>query len=149
MTRLITHLIAPLLPAIIPLILLAACATTPARDAAQACEAARSGDIVSAIDAADRAYNKIDKLTTRDLCQLASSYAIIAIVSGDLGAADRFEDVYEASFASNKVEAESFYSSLDKKMAEGLKIVSGLLKGKTIYATTNVARSVNVPMEAL
>lgn len=130
MPRLIVNLIAPLLPAIIPLILLVACASTPGRDAADACEAAERGDIVAAIDAADKAYASFDKLSTRDLCNLAASYAVIAITSGDINAADRFEDAYKASLAENKQEAEKYYASLDPQMSEGLTIVAGLLRRK-------------------
>lgn len=136
MPRLIVNLIAPLLPAIIPLILLVACASTPGRDAADACEAAERCDIVAAIDAADKAYANFNKLSTRDLCNLAASYAVIAITSGDINAADRFEDAYKASLAENREDAEKYYASLDPQMSEGLTIVAGLLAGNDLYAST-------------
>lgn len=133
MPRPLITLIAQLLPAIIPLALLAACASSPAREAEDACEAARRGDIIAAVDAANRAYADFDHLSTDDLCRLAASYAVIALTSGDINAADRFEYVYKASLESDPGRANQFYASLDPNMAEGLRIVAGLFDGKGIY----------------
>lgn len=139
MPRLLVNLIAPLLPALIPLVLLAACASTPAREAADACDAARRGDIPEAITAADKAYAQFDKLTTDDLCRLAASYAVIALSTGDINAADRFQEAYKSSLSTDSKEANEFYASLDPQMSEGLKIISGLLDGQGIYTTASSA----------
>lgn len=147
MPRLLVNLIAPLLPALIPLILLAACASTPAREAADACEAARNGNITEAITAADKAYSHLDKLSTQDLCRLSASYAVIALTTGDAEAAQRFQQTYKASLAVDSTEANRFYASLDPQMAEGLKIISGLLDGQGIYATSSGKTDIS-PKEA-
>lgn len=137
MPRFLVNLVAPLLPALIPLILFAACATSPSRETANACEAAERGDIPAAVKAADRAYSQFDKLSTDDLCRLAASYAVIALTNSDEQAADRFQRAYKASIQSDPEGAEKYYSTLDPQMAEGLAIISGLLDGEGIYTTTS------------
>ncbi len=139
MQRLFINLIAPILPALIPLILLAACATTPGQEASEACEAARDGHFTEAIESADKAYSHLDKLSNRDLCNLAAAYATIAIENGDLDAADRFGEVYTSSMAKDPEGSAKFYSSLDSRMSTGLKLLSGLLAGQGIYATTPIS----------
>lgn len=143
MHRLITNLIAPILPALLPLILLAACATTPGMEASQACEDAQKGDIAAATVAADKAYASVDKLNVEGLCKLAAAYATIAITTGDLEAAGRFEEVYQASIDQDSAIAEKYYASLDPQMTGGLKIVSGLLAGNKIYSHTTSTTSFN------
>lgn len=141
MPRFFVNLVAPLLPALIPLILFAACATSPSRETAKACEAAERGDIPAAIEAADRAYSQFDKLTTDDLCRLAASYAVIALTNSDEQAADRFQKAYKASMKSDPEGAEKYYATLDPQMAEGLAIISGLLDGEGIYTTTSSSQA--------
>ncbi|MCM1029373.1 MAG: hypothetical protein NC342_06295 [Pseudoflavonifractor sp.] len=151
MARLFSSLIAPLLPAIIPLIILAACATSPGHDAAQACEAAEKGDIPAAMEAANKAFTHYEQLSTSDLCRLAAAYAVITITSGDEQAADRFQTVYKASLTSDPQEADSFYRTLDPQMADGLAIISGLLDGQGIYTgvptdTATITRPSSEPL---
>lgn len=139
MHRIIINLIAPILPALIPLILLAACASTPGQEASEAYEAACNGNFAEATEAADKAYAHLDKLNNTDLCNLAAAYAAIAVTNGDLDAADRFEVVYTSSLAKDPEGSAKFYSSLEPEMSTGLKLLSGLLAGQGIYATTPVS----------
>lgn len=141
MPRFLVNLVAPLLPALIPLILFAACASSPSRETANACEAAEKGDIPAAIEAADRAYSQFDKLSTDDLCRLAASYAVIALTNSDEQAADRFQKAYKASMQSDPEAAKKYYDTLDPQMAEGLAIISGLLDGEGIYTTTSESQT--------
>lgn len=134
MARFFSALVAPLLPAIIPLILLVACAKTPAQEASQAYDAARNGDIEMARKDASRAYDQYENLPVEDLCRLAAAYAMIAITTGDDEAADRFQTVYKASMTIDPLAADSFYRSQDPQMADGLAIISGLLDGNGIYS---------------
>lgn len=139
MLRLLANLIAPLLPALIPLALFAACATTPADQAREACEAAAEGDMPQAREAADAAFEKIDRLPLDAICRLAASYAVIALTTGDEQAADRFQTAYSLSVASDSTAANRFYNSLDPQMADGLRIIAGLLDGRGIYTDSPAA----------
>ncbi len=136
MARFFSALVAPLLPAIIPLILLVACGKTPSQEASQAYEAAEKGHIEAAQEAADKAFSEYEGLPIHDMCRLAASYAMIAITTGDDTAADRFQTVYKATMALDPDGANDFYRSLDPQMADGLAIISGLLDGKGIYSDT-------------
>lgn len=138
MPRILANLIAPLLPALIPLILLAACASTPAEEAREACEAAAKGDTRQALEAADKAYGQRDRLPLEDMCRLAASYAVVTLTTGDEQAAERFQTCYRASMDMDATAADAFYQTLDPQMAQGLAIISGLLDGTGIYTTTPV-----------
>lgn len=148
MLRLLSSLIAPLLPALIPLVLFAACATTPAEEAREACEAAAQGEIPQAREAADRAFGQIDRLPLDGICRLAAAYAVIALTTGDEQAATRFQTAYTLSMASDPEAARSIYNSLDPQMADGLRIISGLLDGRGIYTDAPATDSAAQTLQA-
>lgn len=101
-----------------------------ANDANEACKAAENGDVVSAQQYADKAYESFDKLDVDGMCRLAASYAVITLTTGDQQAAERFQKCYKASMNANPKQAEEVYKKLDPQMADGLAIISGLLDGQ-------------------
>lgn len=109
--------------------------THNSKEAAEAYQAAESGDIESALQHADQAYADFGKLGTEDMCRLAATYAVAAITMGNEQAMERFQQCYKTSISQDKQKAEEFYNTLDPQMADGLAIISNLLEGADNYTT--------------